>query len=72
MATSLEEQLHCTTAYHPQAKGMMNQFNHMLNAALKTCLSDPNWMKELPWEDSEHFPRMTWVIQLLNSSKASQ
>ena len=55
-----------TTAYHPQANGMVERMHRQLKEALKARLTDSNWMNELPlvllgirtsWkEDSECSP----------------
>ena len=37
-----------TTAYHPQANGMVERFHRHLKTSLKARLSNPNWMDELP------------------------
>lgn len=37
-----------TTAYHPQANGMVERFHRHLKASLKARISGPNWMDELP------------------------
>ena len=49
IATRLGIQLHRTTAYHPQANGMIERFHRMLKAALMTRLTGPDWTEELPW-----------------------
>ena len=41
--------LHHTTAYHPQANGLVERFHRHLKSALKARLSGPNWSDELPW-----------------------
>ena len=49
ISSQLEIQLHRTTAYHPQANGLVEQFHRTLKASLKARLSSPNWVDELPW-----------------------
>ena len=44
----LGAQLHHTTAYHPQANGIIERFHRQLKAALKARLVGPAWMDELP------------------------
>ena len=39
---------HTTTAYHPQANGMVERFHRQLKAALKARTTSPNWYAELP------------------------
>jgi cleavage and polyadenylation specificity factor subunit 1 len=41
--------LHHTTAYHPQANGIVERFHRHLKSSLKARLKSPNWMDELPW-----------------------
>lgn len=41
---------HCrTTAYHPQANGLVERFHRTLKSALRARLTDSNWIDELPW-----------------------
>ena len=41
--------LHLTTAYHPQANGLVERFHRHLKSSLRARLSGPNWLDELPW-----------------------
>ncbi|KAK3775862.1 hypothetical protein RRG08_034111 [Elysia crispata] len=45
IAARLGVKLHHTSAYHPQANGMIERFHR----ALKARLTGPNWVEELPW-----------------------
>ena len=49
LAELLGTKLHKTTAYHPQANGLVERFHRHLKASLKTRLSSPSWSDELPW-----------------------
>ena len=41
--------LHNTTAYHPQANGMVERLHRQLKTALKARTTDPYWMDRLPF-----------------------
>ena len=49
MSNLLGTDLHPTTAYHPQANGLIERNHRDLKAALKCRLNGPNWIDELPW-----------------------
>ena len=49
VASFLGTQLHCTTAYHPHANGLVERFHRHLKSALRARLTGPNWTRELPW-----------------------
>ena len=42
-------QLHYTTAYHPQANGLVERFHRQLKSSLRARLNGPDWVDELPW-----------------------
>ena len=49
LAELLGAKLHHTTAYHPQANGLIERFHQHLKAALRARLTDANWIDVLPW-----------------------
>ena len=49
MAENLGVKLHRTTAYHPQANGLVERFHRSMKAALRASLTDSNWLDKLPW-----------------------
>ena len=49
MSNLLGTELHPTTAYHPQANGLIERNHRDLKASLKCRLNGPNWIDELPW-----------------------
>ncbi len=49
MPTLFGTKLHQTTAYHPQANGLVERFHRHLKSALKAHLTGPNWIGEHSW-----------------------
>jgi hypothetical protein len=40
---------HMTTAYHPQANGLVELFHCQLKEALRACEAGMDWASHLPW-----------------------
>jgi transposase InsO family protein len=49
VATLFGSHLNRTTAYHPQANGIVERFHRSMKASLEARLKGPNWADELPW-----------------------
>ena len=49
MSSSLGIRLQPTTAYHPQANGLVERLHRRLKEALKARLQSPDWYEQLPW-----------------------
>lgn len=49
VAKLLGTHLHRTTAYHPQANGLVERFHRHLKCSLRARLTSPVWVDELPW-----------------------
>ena len=49
LAETLGSKMHHTTAYHPQANGLIERFHRLLKTALRARLTTNAWMDELPW-----------------------
>ena len=48
MAQLFGTRLHHTTAYHPQANGIVERFHRQIKASLRARLVGPTWTDELP------------------------
>ena len=49
LADLLGTRLHFTTAYHPQANGIIERWHRSLKAALTARCTTPDWTSQLPW-----------------------
>ena len=49
IAQRLGVELHRTTAYHPQANGLVERFHRTMKTALRSRMTSDNWWDELPW-----------------------
>ena len=49
LAELLGIKLYHTTAYHPQANGLVERFHRHLKSSLRARLQGTNWIDELPW-----------------------
>ena len=49
LAELLGCKLHTTTAYHPQANGLVERMHRQLKGSLRARLTDHNWTDQLPW-----------------------
>ena len=49
LSETLGAKVHQTTAYHPQANGIVERFHRLLKAALRARLKMVAWMDDLPW-----------------------
>ena len=45
----LRTKLHQTTAYHPQANGLVERFHPSMKASLRARCQSPSWISKLPW-----------------------
>ena len=49
MSETLNIKVNQTTAYHPQANGMVERMHRRLKEALKARCAAPDWFHQLPW-----------------------
>lgn len=49
LASTLGVDLYHTSAYHPQANGVVQCLNRILKVSLRARLNSPAWIQQLPW-----------------------
>ena len=57
--------IHRTTAYHPQASGLVERFHCHLKSALMARLTGPNWV-DVPFLEFELFQKMIFIVLRLS------
>jgi hypothetical protein len=73
------DQAQLTTAYHPQANGMVERLHRRLKDALPAHGATTTWAAELPWvllglrstpqEDNKHLPSTAFVWHTIGVAK---